>query len=166
MKRFSPSSPCPICGGHPRETRGRGVRCYGFLSEEREFAHCTREEYAGNLPLVSNSNTYAHKLTGECRCGARHGNHIPLSASLNRKRKIVTYDYKTADGTISFQVVRHEPKGFLQRRPDGTGGWIYDLKGTPRLLYRLPELIEARGDQTVYVVEGEKDADNLSKRGL
>ena len=31
------------------------------------------------------------------------------------------------------------------------------------LLYRLPELVAAPHDDTVYVVEGEKDADNLAK---
>ena len=40
-----------------------------------------------------------------------------------------TYSYLGADGELVFQVVRKHPKKFLQRRPDGTGGWIWDLMG-------------------------------------
>ena len=42
------------------------------------------------------------------------------------KGKIVAvYDYRDADGTLLYQVVRYEPKTFRQRRPDGNGGWIW-----------------------------------------
>ena len=60
-----------------------------------------------------------------------------------------------------FQVTRHEPKDFRQRRPDGRGGWIADTRGVRMVPYRLPELVEAIAqEQTVYVLEGEKDVDN------
>src|SRR5205085_2304394 len=44
------------------------------------------------------------------------------------------------------------------------GGWVYNLKGVIRVLYRLPELMTSDG--TVFVVEGEKDCDNLRKLGF
>jgi replicative DNA helicase len=58
-------------------------------------------------------------------------------------------------------------------RKSSNGGW-YPVKGAPaegdddlppirRVLYRLPELLTA---ETVYVVEGEKDADTLRNAGL
>lgn len=80
-----------------------------------------------------------------------------------------TYDYRDEEGTLLFQVVRYAPrpgagKPFAQRRPDGSGGWIDDLKGVRRVLYRLPELLAASADEPVYITEGEKDCDNL--RGL
>lgn len=59
--------------------------------------------------------------------------------------------------------MRYEPKGFAQRRPDVFGGWIWDLKDTPRVLYRLPEL---QGAGQVVIVEGEKDADALAALGF
>jgi len=78
--------------------------------------------------------------------------------------KIVTsYDYLDEAGKLLFQVVRLEPKGFRQRRPDGNGDWIWSLKGVRRVLYRLPELLRA---EIVFVCEGEKDADNLRELGL
>jgi len=78
-----------------------------------------------------------------------------------------TYDYVDEQGTLLFQVVRKPGKQFLQRRPDGDGSWIWKLGDTRRVLYRLPEVIAAvtNGD-TVFVVEGEKDADRLTAEGF
>ena len=76
-----------------------------------------------------------------------------------------TYDYCDADAQLLFQAVRYPGKRFCFRRLDGKGGWIYDLKGVQRVLYRLPDIL-GKGDATVYVVEGEKDADRLAKEGL
>jgi hypothetical protein len=64
---------------------------------------------------------------------------------------------------LLFQVVRYLPKGFRQRRPDGKGGWIWDLDGVQPVLYRLPEVIKA---QTICVTEGEKDTDDLRSLGF
>ena len=54
-----------------------------------------------------------------------------------RGRIVKTYDYRNADGVLVYQVVRFEPKDFRQRRPNGKGGWIWNLKGTERVLYHL-----------------------------
>jgi len=86
---------------------------------------------------------------------------IPCS---NSKKIVKTYDYTDEKGNLLFQVVRYEPKGFAQRRPDGKGGSIWNLNGIKRVLYRLQELI--KGSDPVFVVEGEKDADRLIKLGL
>lgn len=76
------------------------------------------------------------------------------------------YSYQDEQGELLFQVVRKKPKAFYQRRPDGNGGWINNLQGVPRVLYKLQELVKANLDTTVYVVEGEKDADRLASLGL
>ncbi|MBI2952884.1 MAG: AAA family ATPase [Chloroflexi bacterium] len=76
------------------------------------------------------------------------------------------YDYRNADGQLLYQVVRLEPKDFRQRRPDGSGGWIWHLDDTPRVLYRLPELRKADPGEWVFIVEGEKDAEALARLGL
>lgn len=80
---------------------------------------------------------------------------------------VARYDYTDADGALLYQVVRHEPKTFRQRRPDGHGGWIRNLDGVQRVLYRLPDVLRAvRERHTIYVVEGERDANNLRALGL
>ena len=77
------------------------------------------------------------------------------------------YDYLDAEGTLLFQVCRFEPKNFRQRRPDGNGGWTWKLGDTPRVLYRLPELLEAvASERTVFIAEGEKAVDALAKLGV
>ena len=81
---------------------------------------------------------------------------------------VCTYDYTDAAGELVFQVVRYAPKDFRQRRPDGKGDWEWNLSGVPRLrpLYRLPELLAADPNKTVFLCAGEKDADNLTTLGL
>ncbi|MBN2574928.1 MAG: toprim domain-containing protein [Deltaproteobacteria bacterium] len=81
------------------------------------------------------------------------------------------YDYKDADGKVIFQSVRipcppPKHKTFRQRRPDGKGGYIWNLKSTRLVLYCLPELLAADPAVTVYVCEGEKDVDRLRSMGL
>jgi hypothetical protein len=80
---------------------------------------------------------------------------------------VATYPYHDANGQLLFEVVRYNPKGFKVRRPDRNGGWVWNLQGVRRVLYRLPDIIIAigRGD-TIYVTEGEKDSDSLRALGL
>lgn len=51
---------------------------------------------------------------------------------------VAMYNYTDEQGALLYQVVRRKPKKFSQRRPDGRGGWIPNLNGTRRVLYRLP----------------------------
>lgn len=82
-------------------------------------------------------------------------------------RKIVaTYPYHSAQGKLLFEVVRFEPKGFAQRRIV-KGQYVWSLKGVKPVLYHLPEVVTGiGGGQTIYIVEGEKDADSLCKLGF
>ena len=80
-----------------------------------------------------------------------------------KKRIVATYPYVDREGHLLFEVVRFEPKGFAQRRPDGKGRWVWNLDGVERVVYRLPEVLKAG---QAFVVEGEKDADNLAALGL
>jgi AAA domain len=89
------------------------------------------------------------------------------SANGNGARRIVAiYDYRDENGALLCQSVRYEPKDFRQRRPDSTGGHIWKLKDVRRVLYRLPELLQSNRQATVFIVEGEKDADRLASFGL
>jgi len=79
---------------------------------------------------------------------------------------VKSYDYLDADRQLLYQTCRYEPKDFKQRRPDGQGEWIYNLKGVQPVLYRLPEVLAAvESGIRVFVVEGEKDADALAAFG-
>jgi DNA primase len=83
-----------------------------------------------------------------------------------KQRKIVAvYDYTDENGNLLYQAVRYHPKDFRVRKPDGKGGFIWNLDNTPRVIYRLPEIVQAREDN-FYVVfcEGEKDVDNVREK--
>ena len=82
------------------------------------------------------------------------------------KEIVATYDYRDAVGKVLFQVVRFEGKDFRQRRPDGQGGWIWNLDSVQRVPYRLPELLQASKQDWVFITEGEKDVDRLVAEGL
>jgi putative DNA primase/helicase len=81
---------------------------------------------------------------------------------------VATYDYLDEHGELIYQVTRHkDPKDFRQRKPDETGqGWTWRVKGLPKLVYRLPELLAAPADTVVFIAEGEKDIDRLRGLGL
>src|SRR6185312_8947072 len=106
-------------------------------------------------------------------CHAGCGQHEVIEALKGRglwaerpakaRRKIVaTYDYTDEAGQLLYQVVRTEPKGFFQRRPDGDGGWI-NRKCKRQVLFHLPEVVEA---PIVFVAEGEKDVETLRSQGF
>jgi putative DNA primase/helicase len=88
---------------------------------------------------------------------------LPARASI-----AATYDYRDEHGRVLFQNVRLVPKSFRLRRPDGEGGWLWNVDGVRRVPYRLPGLIATvrAGAGAVFIVEGEKDADNLWQQGL
>jgi Protein of unknown function (DUF3987) len=76
-----------------------------------------------------------------------------------KSKPIASFDYRDSDGTLLYQVLRFPPKSFRQRRPDGNGGWIWKLPDR-RVVYRWSELGQF-SDATIFVTEGEKDADRL-----
>jgi hypothetical protein len=82
------------------------------------------------------------------------------------RRIVAIYDYRGEDGLLQFQAVRFEPKGFSQRRPDGSGGWIWNLDGVRRVLYGLPEILAADIADWVLIPEGEKDVNRLTELGF
>ena len=105
-QRFSKSHPCPICDGYEQAKRGTPERCWGYLSDDGQWAHCVRDEKAGPLRKNLDSDTYAHKLSGDCLCGHRHDPRPvePRHATNGHqgKRQVATYDYVDADGTLRY----------------------------------------------------------------
>ena len=113
---------CPKCGGTDRFSINvkEGVwNCRG----------CKPESIAGDvIGLVQwldgvDFKSAVEQLEGQPAPkpngkGNGRDHHAPLG------RIVAEYDYTDAAGELLFQVTRHEPKDFRQRRPDGRGGWI------------------------------------------
>ena len=101
--------------------------------------------------------------------------HSRPAAVRNFGNILATYDYVDENGDLIFQVVRFDPKDFRQRRRARPGddpkkvrkGWVWEVRGLRNVPYRLPEVVEAIAlGQPIWIVEGEKDADNLWKLGI
>lgn len=91
----------------------------------------------------------------------------PQQSEARRAYQSPTYVYTDEQGKTLFGIIRTPRKDFFAVRPDGNGGWLYGLEGVEPVPYRLPEVIKAVSEgKTVFIVEGEKDADNLRKLGL
>jgi hypothetical protein len=91
----------------------------------------------------------------------------PEPKSGSQRTLIARYSYKDEEGKLLFEALRYQPKEFRQRAPDGKGGWLWKLDGVRRVPYNLPKVIEqAKAGKTIFVVEGEKDADALNALGL
>jgi hypothetical protein len=137
-----------LCPAHDDHAHSLSVRQRDGRTLVHCFAGCTAEAIVAALQL-----TMADLFAKE-----------DATTSPPIERRIVQiYDYTDAAGALLYQVVRYEPKAFVQRRPDGTGGYIWSLGDVRRVVYRLHELAEVR---RIYLVEGEKDVDNLTVRGL
>lgn len=135
--------PCPKCGGNDR---------FVFKTDQQRF--WCRQCFPSGGDIIN-----FHCWLEEIDVKTLMKKYLPKVKPQISK----TYDYQDATGGLLFQVVRFEPKDFRQRRPDGNGGWIWNLKGIKPVLYQLPEILKA---EEIIVVEGEKDVDNLASLGL
>ena len=91
-------------------------------------------------------------------------------ADRSGKREIEkVYSYVDLAGKLIHQTIRYKGKAFSQRRPDPNnhGKYIYNLKDITPILYNLSAIAEAEtAGKPLYIVEGEKDADNLINLGF
>jgi putative DNA primase/helicase len=92
---------------------------------------------------------------------------VPTNGQLAKKPKqplgepIARYPYHDAGDNFLYEKLRYHPKTFRVRNKSGWG-----LGGKEPVPYRLPQLLKTPTGGTVFVVEGEKDADSLVKLGL
>ena len=132
-------------------------------------AHCPAHD--DKTPSLSLNESESGKLLIKCHAGCETADVLTSAgltfADLNGghqpKNSDITYDYCDETGTLLYQVVRTFPKGFRQRRPDGSGGYVWNLLGVKRVVYRLREL---QGQTDICIVEGEKDVDGLWSVGI
>lgn len=86
--------------------------------------------------------------------------YAPKSRDLGEPEAV--YDYTDEEGQTLFQAVRFPDKVFRQRHLDPEEGWVWNLDGVRRVLYRLPEVLAGiREGKMIYLCEGEKDVESL-----
>lgn len=82
-----------------------------------------------------------------------------------RRQVVAEYAYTGEDGRELFRKVRYEPKDFRQYRIVN-GRQVWSLGDVRRVLYRLPQVLEAaRSGRVIYLAEGEKDVHAIEAAG-
>jgi len=137
---------------------GNGYIAHCPAHEDRKPSLSIREE-GGKLLLHCHAGCSTEQV-----CSAL-GIELSDLFSTNGSAKCIeaVYSYVDELNKLLFEVVRYAPKGFRQRRPNGHGGWEWNLDNVRRALYRLPEVIAA---DSVIICEGEKDCEMARLLGL
>src|SRR6516165_8114921 len=123
--------------------------------------------FAGDDPIICKDHVRerlgieAFKPNGKLR--AADSNAKPAISSRG-VRIVATYVYTEPYGAPLYRVCRLASKKFIQERADGRGGWLPGLNGQRTVPYRWPELANYP-DATVFICEGEKDADRVASLG-
>ena len=139
-----------------------GFVAHSFSDDDPILCRDYIREKCGQAPWKSNGNGRARRSEDEVEAALATA--IKRQLADSKSRVVCTYPYNDEGGTLLYEVVRLEPKSFRQRRPDGNGGWFWKLEGVRRVIYRWPEILRY-ADATIFVCEGEKDADRVASLG-
>src|SRR5262252_5428153 len=153
--------PCPRCGGTDRfaiNTIKNVFNCRGCAhgGDVIELV-----EWLDNCQFHEAVETLTHEPKPNGAAGPAQS--APQQAAPGKARWSITatFNYVDEKRTVLFQTVRYEDpagkKDYSQRRPDGKGGWINDLKGVRLVPFMLPELLaDLKASKPIVIVEGEK----------
>ena len=81
----------------------------------------------------------------------------------------IIYTYTDSEGNPLYRQVRVQGKDGKSFYSESfiNNKWVKGLKNVNRVLYNLPMVLQAiKNKQKIYFVEGEKDVDTLTKKGL
>jgi RecA-family ATPase len=85
-------------------------------------------------------------------------------------RQVGSWEFSDADGIVIAREIRLEhptkPKSYRPQRPDGRGGWITGVEGVERVLFRLPDILNADPAEPIYLTEGARKAAKLEVMGF
>lgn len=108
-----------------------------------------------------------------CRSLGLQVSDLFISPQLKSESNKTIYSYKDEEGTELYRKIRIEPgvngkiKSFYWERVGENGEVIKSIKGCRKVLYHLPEVLQAILEKkTLYLVEGEKDVDRLLRDNL
>src|SRR5262249_2364334 len=172
MNVIDPQNLASALGG---EASGNEIRCPGPGHSARDRSLSIKldpgapdgfvvHSFAGDDPIACKD--YVRQKAGHDPFKPSNQSNKRPSAAASKGPRLIdkVFDYKDEGGAPLYQVVKYKPKGFSHRQPVGNGGWISNLEGVRRVIYRLPEILKYP-DATVFVCEGEKDADRVASLG-
>lgn len=160
------------------------LRCFGCQGEVRDIAAALGLEVTDlfDRPLPPREERVGRSTTRR-RTGKRWGKIGPLPAPIVAPERepeeqldwqvAATYDYARPDGEVIQQVIRKEAtnaagerrKTFTQTYFTAKGQVSKKPQGFEPTWYRCPELVDALADdETVWILEGEKDVHTAEER--
>jgi hypothetical protein len=153
---------CPAPGHSPKD-RSLSVN---FKPDNPDLEFVVNPFAPGDDPIACRD--YVREKLGTPQ---RETRRLYTKASVRKGRTaiVAAYDYIDEGGALLFQAVRKEGKKFQLRLPDpaAKGGWRWRIKGVRLVPYNLPAVVEAAAaERTIFIVEGEKDADRLNAMGF
>jgi putative DNA primase/helicase len=129
---------CPQCS-HARKAGHQKLKCLGVKVDDLGVQwHCNHCEWSGGEFFERRSSSSGF---------------------------VAEYIYRQPDGTPFLRVCKRADKQFPQFHWD-VNQWVAGKPKGPKIPYRLPEVVAAGTETTVYICEGEKDADSLAHIGL
>lgn len=136
------------------------------------FAGCSKEAVTEAIKQLSNGSTPARPPRPTLNGKAQPKPTKPAAHQEKPKHKEKPirekdYPYTDAAGGVLYKVIRKdyptETKYIRPYHQDAHGEWIEGRNNIPAVLYRLPEVLQAR---RVYIVEGEEKAEVLRAKLL
>ena len=179
---------CPVHEGDgKRHSQSLSVKAEGNRILIHCFAGCQTQEICAQIGLdisdlfLSPTQTDFNETKFVAKPKVANIKEQQTKAEVVSRAATATYSYLDENGILLFECIRFKTtfsdgrtnKTFRQRRPNPKlpNDWIWNLDGTRRVLYRLPEITalqqsENKSSKLVFICEGEKDVDNLVELGL
>lgn len=164
---------CPACFEAGTDKTGNHLiiqpdGAFGCVMNPGDKIHRRRIAELAGLPDETRQTTPTRQNPYVSSQTAKNGSHKSVETrfdergevQLPARTEICRYAYKDARGAVVYEIARYEPKDF---RPFLPGAQNAGIGKTPRVPYRLPEILAATGP--AFIVEGERDADNLTALG-
>jgi hypothetical protein len=162
--------PCPLCRGDDRfavNTKKQVWNCRGcgVGGDVIELVrHLDGVDFIEACTILAGPPPQNGKDTAPAARAIPIGKHIYPDESGAVLFAVGRYEYQNSDGSFVLNKDGKHKKSFRQKRPDPDhpGKWIGNVDGVRVVPYKLPEVIEAIGnDNSIAIVEGEAKADLL-----
>ncbi len=139
------------------------------INREQGVWFCHRCKKSGSvIDLVMATQGFDNPITAVNYLAEKNGidtDSYQLSELFYEKEE-KEYIYTDLEGAPLHKTIRKPDKSFSQQR-FANGKWEWGLEDTKLVLYNLPALNKViKSGETIFIVEGEKDAGLLTKKGL
>ncbi len=127
------------------------------------FAGCS---YAAILEAIGLSKQDLYPCQEEFSKSKSISKGEPITLSYLEDKFEAVYKYRDAEANLSFLITRSKKKKFTVWHQIAENSFKTGLNGNAKIPYNLPKVNKALPGDTVFICEGEKDANTLNQAGL